>query len=306
MNANTAQSECFASEEMIRAEKARKRAQRKQFFRVFFGRGLLAKICFVLLCFFILAALFGPVLSPFDPYGQLPTEALQGPSAKHWLGTDNLGRDLFTRILYGARISLTTGLLSSIWAMVIGVTLGLIAGYFGGAIGGVIMRLIDAELSIPPLILTMCLAAIFGGSILSISFIIGISSIPGYVRMINGQVLSLRENDYIVAAGLVGQSRLKIMFKHLLPNCFATIIVMFSSGVGVAIMIEAGLAYLGVGISAPTPAWGTMVSEGYNYLMFKPMLALAPGIALMLLIISLSVVGDGLRDALDPRLRGKL
>ncbi len=291
---------------LLQVEKTRKRASRKQFIRVFFGRGILSKACFIILCLFIVAAALGPVISPYSPYEQSPIDALQGPSTKHWLGTDNLGRDLLTRILYGARISLSTGLLSSIWAMVIGVTLGLIAGYFGGIVGGIIMRFVDAELSIPPLILTMCLAAVFGGSIFAISFIIGISSIPGYVRMINGQVLSLKENDYVVAAGLVGQSRLKIMFKHLLPNCFATIIVMFSSGVGTAIMIEAGLAYLGVGITAPTPAWGTMVSEGYNYLMFKPALALAPGIALMLLIISLSVVGDGLRDALDPRLRGKL
>lgn len=292
--------------QIAQAEKQRRRAARKRFFKVFFGRGVLSKISFVVLCIFIFVAIFCSVLSPYTPYQQTPTDALQGPSAAHWLGTDNLGRDLLTRTMYGARISITTGLLSSLWAMLIGVTLGLIAGYFGGFVGGLIMRVVDAQLSIPPLILTMCLAAVFGGSVLSISVIIGISSVPNYVRMINGQVLSLRENDYVVAAGLVGQSKLKIMFKHLLPNCFATIIVIFSTGVGTAIMLEAGLAYLGVGITAPTPAWGTMVSEGYSYLLFKPALALVPGLALMLLIISVNIVGDGLRDALDPRLRGKL
>ena len=306
MAKNTDADKISREENLVQNEKERVRANRKQFIRVFFGRGLLSKICFIILCVFILAALLCSVLTPYTPYQQSPADMLQGPSAKHWLGTDNLGRDLFTRTIYGARISLSTGVLSSLWALVIGVVLGLIAGYFGGWVGGLIMRVVDAQLSIPPLILTMCLAAIFGGTIFSISLIIGISSVPGYVRMINGQVLSLRENDYIVAAGLVGQNQIKIMFKHLLPNCFATIIVMFSGGVGAAVMLEAAMAYLGIGITAPTPAWGTMVSEGYQFLLFKPMLAIVPGIALMLLIITLSIVGDGLRDALDPRLRGKL
>ena len=296
----------LSEEEKKAAEKKRKKQNMKQFFRVLFGRGILSKICFVVLILFIVLALLCPILTPYDPYTQNPAQALASPSSEHILGTDNLGRDLFTRVMYGARISMCTGLLSSLWGMLLGVTLGLIAGYFEGIVGNTIMRLMDAQMSIPPIILTMCLAAIFGGSILSVSVIIGISSIPTYVRMVYGQVLSLRENDYVTASSLIGQNKFMIMFKHLLPNCFATIIVLFSSSVGAAVMIEAGLAYLGVGITAPTPAWGTMISEGYNYLMFKPILAIAPGIALMLLIISLNIVGDGLRDALDPRLRGKL
>lgn len=287
-------------------QKERKKEERRQFFRVLFGRGLLAKVCFGILVLFVFVALLAPWLTQYSPYEQDLVHACQTPSAAHLLGTDNLGRDMLTRVMYGARISLCTGILSSIWATVIGVTLGLIAGYYGGVAGGTIMRLVDAQLSIPPLILTMCLAAVFGGSIVSISFIIGISSVPTYVRMVYGQVLSLRENDYVTAATLIGQNKLKIMFKHLMPNCFATIIVLFSQTVGAAILIEAGLAYLGVGITAPTPAWGTMVSEGYTYLTFYPHMALAPGLALMLVIIALNIVGDGLRDALDPRLRGKL
>lgn len=287
-------------------QKERKKEEQKQFLRVFFGRGILAKVCFVILALFVFIALFAPWLTQYSPYEQDLLHACEKPGAAHLLGTDNLGRDMLTRVMYGARISLCTGILSSIWATVIGVTLGLIAGYYGGLAGGTIMRLVDAQLSIPPLILTMCLAAVFGGSIVSISFIIGISSVPTYVRMVYGQVLSLRENDYVTAASLVGQSKLLIMFKHLMPNCFATIIVLFSQTVGSAILIEAGLAYLGVGITAPTPAWGTMVSEGYTYLTFYPHMALAPGLALMLVIIALNIVGDGLRDALDPRLRGKL
>lgn len=287
-------------------EKERKRANRKQFWRVFFGRGLLSKVSFVLLILFILLAIFGPMLTPYTPYEQSLKEALQGPSTAHWLGTDNLGRDLLTRTLYGARISFSTGLLSSIVALVVGASLGLIAGYSKGFISGIIMRMVDAQLSIPGLILTMSLVSIFGGSILSVSIMIGITTLPGYVRMLYGQVLSLKENDYVIAADLIGQNTFEIMYKHLLPNVFPTVIVMFTGSVGTAIMLESGLAYLGIGIKPPTPAWGTMVAEGYNYLMFKPILALAPGIALMLLIITLNIVGDGLRDSLDPRLRGKL
>lgn len=294
-------------EELIeKQERERKIASRKQFWRVFFGRGFLAKACFIIFILFILVAVIGPIVTPYSPYEQSLADALQGPSAKHWLGTDNLGRDLLTRTMYGARISLCTGLLSSIIALVLGAGLGLLAGYSAGFVSGLIMRMVDAQLSIPGLILTMCLVAIFGGSILSVSVIIGISSLPGYIRMIYGQVLSLRENDYVAAALLVGQNKWEIMVKHLFPNAFPTVIVMFTGSVGSAVMIESGLAYLGIGITPPTPAWGTMISEGYNYFMFKPILALVPGIALMLLIITLNIIGDGLRDALDPRLRGKL
>lgn len=287
-------------------EKQRKKESRKQFWRVFFGRGFLAKISFGFLILFIFLAIFCPLLTPYTPYEQSLKNALQGPSSAHWLGTDNLGRDLLTRTLYGARISFSTGLLSSIVALVVGASLGLIAGYSKGFVSSVIMRLVDAQLSIPGLILTMTLVSIFGGSILSVSIMIGITTLPGYVRMLYGQVLSLKENDYVIAADLIGQNNFEIMYKHLLPNVFPTVIVMFTGSVGTAIMLESGLAYLGIGIKPPTPAWGTMVAEGYNYLMFKPILAIVPGIALMLLIITLNIVGDGLRDALDPRLRGKL
>lgn len=293
-------------EQRMLEQKLRKKNNFRESVRVFFGRGILSKICFGIILIFIFVALFCPMLTSYTPYEQNLKDALKGPSAKYLLGTDNLGRDLMTRLMYGARISLVTGLLSSLWAAAIGVVLGMVAGYFSGVAGQFIMRLTDAQLSIPPLILTMVLAPVMGGTILGISFVIGISSVPTYARMIYGQVLSLRENDYVTASSLVGQSNVKILFKHILPNCFATLIVMFTMSVGNSIMIEAGLAYLGVGLSAPTPAWGTMISEGYNYLIVQPRLALLPGFCLMLLVISLSIVGDGLRDALDPKLRGKL
>jgi ABC-type dipeptide/oligopeptide/nickel transport system permease subunit len=294
-------------DELLEAnEKRRKKASRKQFWRVFFGRGLYSKICFGFLILFIVLSLLCPLLTPYSPYEQNLKRAFEKPSAEHILGLDNLGRDLWTRTLYGARISLYTGILSSLVAMVLGSTLGLIAGYFGGVIGGFIMRCVDAIISIPGLIFNMCLVAIFGGSVLSVSVIIGITSIPGYIRMLYGQVLSLKENDYVAAANLIGQNKFQIMFRHLLPNSFPLIIVMFTGSVGGAVMAQSALAYLGIGITPPTPAWGTMVSEGYTYFLLEPRLAIVPGLAIMLLVITLNIVGDGLRDALDPRLKGKL
>ncbi len=291
---------------LAEAEKKRKKESAKQFWHVFFGRGIYSKICFGILLVFILVSILCPLLTKYSPYEQALTRALEGPSREHILGTDYLGRDMWSRVIHGARLSLITGLLSSFVSLILGSILGLIAGYSRGFLQGLIMRCVDAIISIPGLILTMCLVSIFGGSVLSVSLIIGFTGIPGYIRMLYGQVLALRENDYVTAADLIGQTKWQIMIKHLLPNCFPLLIVMFTGSVGGAVMAQSGLAYLGIGIKPPTPAWGSMVSEGYNYLMFKPHLALVPGIAMMLLIISLNVVGDGLRDALDPRLRGKL
>jgi ABC-type dipeptide/oligopeptide/nickel transport system permease subunit len=278
----------------------------KQFSRVFFGRGVIVKISLAIIILFVFAALFAPILTSYTPLEQDLSQLFAPPSSKHLLGTDNIGRDLLTRLLYGARISLVTSLLSSLWAGLVGIILGLIAGYFEGFISSVIMRIMDAQLSIPSLILTMILAMIVGQSILGISIVIGIGAIPSYTRMLYGMVLSLKNNDYITAASLVGQSDRKILFKHLLPNCFAPLIVIFTMSLGTAIMVEAGLAYLGVGIAPPTPAWGCMVSEGYKYLIMCPRLAILPGLCIMLVVVAFNIVGDGLRDALDPRLRGKL
>lgn len=278
----------------------------KQTVRVFFSRGIIVKICFGIIVLFILAAIFAPVLTPYAPEEQALLDKLQGPSAEHLLGTDTLGRDLLTRILFGARISLLSSVLSSLIAVAIGTFLGLIAGYFGGVLSQFIMRVIDAQLSIPPLVLTMVLAMVFGGGVTGVSIVIGLSMFPSYTRVSYGMVLSLRENDYVTAARLVGQSQRKILFKHLLPNCFPSLIVMFTMNLGTAIMLEASMSYLGVGITPPTPAWGSMVSEGYKCLLTNPMVAILPGICVILVVVAFNIVGDGLRDAIDPRLRGKL
>ena len=291
---------------MKNSEKAVSNSRFHQNIRVFFSRGFMSKICFGIIIVFVVLAVLAPVLAPYPPTEQSLTEALQKPSATHWFGTDNLGRDLLSRILYGARISLISSLLSSLIAAAIGTFLGLVAGYFGGLLSQVIMCVIDAQLSIPPLVLTIVLAMVFGGGITGVSVVIGLSMFPSYARVSYAQVLALKENDYVMAAQLVGQSERKIMFTHLLPNCFPSLIVLFTMNLGTAIMLEASMSYLGVGITPPTPAWGSMVSEGYKYLVSNPAIALLPGICVLLVVISFNIVGDSLRDALDPRLRGKL
>lgn len=279
---------------------------RKQMLRIFFGRGILVKACTVFLVLFVILSLLAPVISPYDPNQMDLLSKLKGPSSAHWLGTDYLGRDVLSRLIYGGRVSLAVSLLAGAFAAVIGIALGLVAGYFGGVIGKVIMGATDVVLSIPGLVFTMVIAAIMGKSVMSMTIAIGIGMIPTYIRMMNGLVLSLRENDYIVSAKLQGEKERAILVRHLLPNTFPSLIVLFTINLGNAIMTESSLSYLGIGISPPTATWGNMVYDAYAYLLKAPQLAIIPGVCIIVLIIAFNVVGDGLRDALDPRLRGKM
>ena len=283
-----------------------KKRNRKQMLRIFFGRGILVKVCTVFLVLFVILSLLAPVISPYDPNQMDLLSKLKGPSSAHWLGTDYLGRDVLSRLIYGGRVSLAVSLLAGTFAAVIGIALGLVAGYFGGVIGKVIMGATDVVLSIPGLVFTMVIAAIMGKSVMSMTIAIGIGMIPTYIRMMNGLVLSLRENDYIVAAKLQGEKERAILVRHLLPNTFPSLIVLFTINLGNAIMTESSLSYLGIGISPPTATWGNMVYDAYAYLLKAPQLAIIPGVCIIVLIIAFNVVGDGLRDALDPRLRGKM
>ena len=283
-----------------------KKRNRKQMLRIFFGRGILVKVCTVFLVLFVILSLLAPVISPYDPNQMDLLSKLKGPSSAHWLGTDYLGRDVLSRLIYGGRVSLAVSLLAGAFAAVIGIALGLVAGYFGGVIGKVIMGATDVVLSIPGLVFTMVIAAIMGKSVMSMTIAIGIGMIPTYIRMMNGLVLSLRENDYIVASKLQGERESAILVRHLLPNTFPSLIVLFTINLGNAIMTESSLSYLGIGISPPTATWGNMVYDAYAYLLKAPQLAIIPGVCIIVLIIAFNVVGDGLRDALDPRLRGKM
>lgn len=274
--------------------------------RVFFGRGFAIKFSFVVLVIFIFVAAFAPLVAPHDPYEQDLLNQLASPSSTYLLGTDNLGRDILSRLIYGARITFVVSFFATTFAMVVGSILGMLAGYFGGKLEMVIMRLNDALLSIPPMVSALVLGAIFAKGMIGVSLIIGFSVIPTYCRMVYGQVASLRESDYILAAKLEGLNDIQVLFKHILPNAIPTILVVYTMNLGSSMTLEASMSYLGVGITAPTPTWGGMVSAGYSWIRMNPMLALLPGICIILVIVSFNIVGDSLRDTLDPRLRGKL
>jgi len=277
----------------------------RRFIRVMFSRGVV--MCGVIVvAAAILAAIFSPLVAPYDPHAQDLDSVLQQPNSKHLLGSDSLGRDTLSRIIYGTRITLVVGVGTVIIAASLGTVIGLIAGFFGGWIFTIIMRFTDGIMAIPPLLLALVVAALLGTGVRGVMIAISFALLPGYIRLICGQVLSVKENEYVMAARSVGVSKIAIMFRHILPNCFSPLIVQMTMMMGLAILIEASLSFLGLGIKPPTAAWGSMVYDGYKYLVMRPILSLAPGLAIMLVVFSFNMIGDGLRDALDPRLRGTI
>jgi ABC-type dipeptide/oligopeptide/nickel transport system permease subunit len=277
----------------------------RRFFRVFFSRGVVVFGVIVILAV-ILAAIIAPVISPYDPYEQILSDVLQKPSSQHLLGTDALGRDILSRIIYGTRITLLVGVGTVVIAAVFGTVIGLIAGYIGGATFTIIMRLTDAVMSFPPILLALVISAVLGSGVKGVMLAVSIALLPGYIRLICGQVLSVKENEYVMAARSMGVSKAGIMFRHILPNCLSPIIVQMTMMMGIAILTEASLSFLGMGIKPPDAAWGAMVYDGYKYLVTLPLISFAPGLAIMVVVFAFNMVGDGLRDALDPRLRGSL
>ncbi len=277
----------------------------QRFKRIFFGRKIVLVGFFIILVLLI-AAIFSPLLAPYDPYEQDLRNALQQPNGDHWLGTDPLGRDVLSRIIYGSQISLQVGIIAVGVATVIGMSLGLIVGFFGGWVDAIIMRVIDALMAIPALVLALTFAAVMGGGLRNIMIALGIAMMPTYCRLMRGQVLSIKETDYVMAGHVVGGSNLRIMLSHIVPNCLPPLIVLITLQMGTAILSEAALSFLGIGIAPPGAAWGAMVNDAYRYLLTHPLLSFAPGICILLVVLSFNMVGDGLRDALDPRLRGTI
>jgi peptide/nickel transport system permease protein len=275
------------------------------FRRVFFSRGVVV-FGFIVVSVFILMAVFAPVMAPYDPYMQDLNNTMGKPSLAHWLGTDTVGRDTLSRIIYGSRTSLMVGVVALSLAAVVGMFLGLVAGYFGGITNSIIMRCIDTLMTIPMMLLALTIAAVLGGGLTNVIFALGIALIPTYARLMCGQAMSIKQNDYVTAARSIGAGDILIMMKHVAPNCFPPLIVMMTMQIGITILAEAGLSFLGIGINPPGAAWGAMVSEGYRYLTTNPMLSFAPGLAIMLVVFAFNMIGDGLRDALDPRLRSTL
>ncbi len=276
-----------------------------RFFRRLFGRRIVI-FGTVLVLLFVMTALLAPYISPHDPYKQNLALSFAKPSAEHILGNDELGRDIVSRLVYGARTSLSIGFVAVMIAAGCGIILGLVAGYLGGLVNSIISRVMDALLSIPAIMLALGLGIIFGSGMASLMVILGLSTIPTYTRLMCAQVLSIRNSDYINAERVLGASSIRIMFSHILPNCLSPIIVLFTMNIGGTILAEASLSFLGLGVNAPTASWGAMVNEGYSRLITNPVFALAPGICIMLLVLGFNILGDGLRDILDPRLRGSI
>ena len=260
----------------------------------------------VLIGFFGLSALFASVLAPANPLDQVLTQRLKPPSPAHWLGMDQLGRDVLSRMLFGARISLVVGLVVVSSAGTFGTLVGLVAGYTRGILDEVLMRITDVFFAFPSLILAMAIAGALGPSLNNAMIAIAVVTWPVYARLVRGQVLSLREQEFIQAARSIGASTPRILLRHLLPNTLAPLLVQASFDMGGAILAAAGLSFIGFGAQPPTPEWGVMISEGRQFISTHPWLSLFPGLAILLTVAAFNLIGDGLRDALDPRLRGNV
>jgi peptide/nickel transport system permease protein len=270
---------------------------------VFFGRPLPA-VGLVIIVIFIIITVFGPLFSPYDPLDMNVMNSLAHPSGAHLLGTDELGRDTLSRLIYGARTSLFIGIVVISVSTAIGVFLGLIAANSKGFTHHIIMRITDGLMAFPSILLALLIAGLLGGGLQNIIIALAVGMIAPVIRITCGTALSIKENEYVMAAKAMGVSNLNIMVTEILPNCFAPILVMMTMGIGSTILAEAGLSFLGVGITPPTPVWGRMVNDGYKFLLTNPELSIAPGLAVMMVVFGFNMMGDGLRDALDPRLRG--
>jgi peptide/nickel transport system permease protein len=268
-----------------------------------FAHEWLGMIGVALLLLTVAGAVFAPWLAPYAPAKIDPIHVLQSPSSAHWLGTDGLGRDVLSRVIFGSRVSLYSGFIVVAISMMGGTLIGLVAGYAGGLTDMVLMRLMDALLAFPGLILALAIASALGPSLTNAMIAIAVLSLPGAARIVRGETLSLRERDFVTAEHVLGAKPLRILLLHVLPNALAPIIVVGSLRIGGAILIETGLSFLGLGAQPPTPSWGSMVNDGARFLERAPWIALASGGAIFLTVLGANFAGDSVRDVLDPRLR---
>ncbi len=266
-------------------------------------RNKMAVVGLILIVVLTLLAIFAGTVSPYDPYQLSFREKLQPPSAAHLLGTDELGRDMLSRLIYGARISLSVGLISQVIAVVIGIIVGAVAGYFGGRLDNYLMRLTDMMFAFPDLLFAMGIMFALGPGLINLFIALGIVGWAGMARLVRGQVLSIREREFIEAARAIGESDFRIIMRHVLPNCMAPIIISVTLGIPGAIMAEAGLSFLGLGAQPPLSSWGQMIAFGKAWMRSAPWLSVYPGLAIMVTVLAFNLFGDGLRDALDPRLK---
>ncbi len=266
-------------------------------------RNRMAMVGLVVILLLIVCAALAPWIAPHDPTTASLRHALQGPCREYPLGRDELGRDMLSRVLHGARISLSIGLISVAIGVLIGVPVGAISGYYGGKTDLLVQRLIDIMLAFPGILLAIVIVATLGVGLRNVMIAVGIVSIPIYVRLVRGSVLSIRELEYVSSARAIGSSNWRIIFRHILPNCLGPIIVQSTLQIATAILWAAGLGFLGLGAQPPTPEWGTMLSRGRDFIRVAPHVVTFPGLAIVLSVLGFNLFGDGLRDALDPRLK---
>jgi peptide/nickel transport system permease protein len=268
-----------------------------------FRKNKLALIGSIIVIFFILLAVFAPVIAPQGINEQMLSKRLQAPSSEHWFGTDDFGRDIFSRVIYGARISLWVGFLAVMGSIVVGCLLGVVAGYYGKWVDAIISRVFDIMLAFPSILLAIAIVAVLGPSLRNALIAIAVINIPNFGRLIRSRVLSVKQEEYIMAAKAVGMSNSRILFKHVLPNSMAPIIVQGTLAIATAIIEAAALGFLGLGAEAPNPEWGKMLADAKAYLVQAPWTMIFPGLAIMLTVLGFNLMGDGLRDALDPRMK---
>lgn len=265
----------------------------------------MAMLGLFILIVLILLAIFADFIGDYSLVTKMnPKDTLQPPSSQYWFGTDGMGRDIFLRIVHGTRTSLFVGLISVGIALTVGGSLGAIAGYYGGSLDYVIMRALDVLLAVPSILLAITIVSALGSSLINLMIAVGISNIPGFARVVRANVLSIKDQEFIEAAKAIGARDYQIILQHVLPNCMAPIIVYSTLNIAGAIMATAGLSFIGLGVKPPKPEWGSMLSEGRAYMRDHLHVVLFPGLAIMLTILSLNLLGDGLRDALDPKLKG--
>ncbi len=263
-----------------------------------------AAVAAFILVSFVLIAVFAPLLAPYGEAQQDRTRSLENPTWSHPLGTDRLGRDVLSRVIYGSRVSLRVGIIAVGIAAAIGVPMGLVAGYAGRWADEAIMRLVDAWIVFPNLILLLAIVAILGPGTTNVMIAIGLNSFPIYARLVRAQTLSLKERDFVLAARAIGARDSAILWRHILPNAIQPVIVQGSLAVGGAVLAEAGLSFLGVGVRPPTATWGVIIADGFSVIRTNPWVSITPGVAIVLFVLGVNLLGDRLRDVLDPRLRG--
>lgn len=291
VNAATAQDEAYTTSTPLRDMWSRLKKNK------------LALVGLFLVVLLILLAIFAGVIAPYDPTQNYLKESLKAPSLKHLMGTDVLGRDIFSRVIYGSRASLIIGVVATSISLVIGVFLGAISGFYGGKLDSIIMRITDIFFAFPFFVFAIAVMTFLGPSFINVFIALGLIGWTNFARLVRGQVLAVKASDYIEAARAIGVKNARIIWKHVLPNTLAPIIVYSTMNIASAILSEAGLSFLGIGVQPPDPSWGLMLSEGTSYIWTAPWLVIWPGVAIFLTVLGYNLLGDGLRDALDPRLK---